>query len=253
MKRLLTRRNLQRLGQLARSNVLLGFDFDGTLAPIVPERDHASMRAGTMQLFRRVCELYPCAVISGRSRADVGPRLGEAAVKYLVGNHGLEPGRDLAEFAGEIAAVRPALERALTGVRGVELEDKAYSLAVHYRKARHKRAVRAVIDDAVSGLPLPMRTVPGKWVVNVVPASAAHKGDALLDLRRSEAAASAFFVGDDVTDEDVFALAGDDGIDVFTVRVGRSTKSAAEYFLRGQHEIDSLLAELIALRDGGPT
>ena len=247
MKRLFAKQNLELLAQLAWSNVLLAFDYDGTLAPIVADRELAKMRPKTAQLLCKVCQLYPCAVISGRSKADVAPRLGNAGVKYLIGNHGLEPGRDLSEFAGEVALVRPQLELALSHCQGVELEDKIYSLAVHYRKSRQKRQARSAIRDAVLALPLGMRIVTGKLVVNVVPERAANKGDALLELREQEAANTAFYIGDDVTDEDVFTL--DQPGRLFTVRVGRSKVSAAKYFLRDQREMDALLAKLVELRD----
>jgi len=247
VKRLFAKQNLELLAQLAWSNVLLAFDYDGTLAPIVADRELAKMRPKTAQLLCKVCQLYPCAVISGRSKADVAPRLGNARVKYLIGNHGLEPGRDLSEFAGEIALVRPQLELALSHCQGVELEDKIYSLAVHYRKSRQKRQARSAIRDAVLALPLAMRIVTGKLVVNVVPERAANKGDALLELREQEAANTAFYIGDDVTDEDVFTL--DQPGRLFTVRVGRSKVSAAKYFLRDQREMDALLAKLVELRD----
>ena len=247
MKRLFAKQNLELLAQLAWSNVLLAFDYDGTLAPIVADRELAKMRPKTAQLLCKVCQLYPCAVISGRSKADVAPRLGNAGVKYLIGNHGLEPGRDLSEFAGEVALVRPQLELALSHCQGVELEDKIYSLAVHYRKSRQKRQARSAIRDAVLALPLAMRIVTGKLVVNVVPERAANKGDALLELREQEAANTAFYIGDDVTDEDVFTL--DQPGRLFTVRVGRSKVSAAKYFLRDQREMDALLAKLVELRD----
>ncbi|HEY5373973.1 MAG TPA: trehalose-phosphatase [Polyangiaceae bacterium] len=246
MKRLFAQQNLELLAQLAWSNVLLAFDYDGTLAPIVADRELAGMRAKTAQLLRRVCKLYPCAVISGRSKADVGERLGAADVKYVIGNHGLEPGRDLDEFAVEMALVRPQLERALALCQGVEVEDKTYSLAIHYRKSRQKRQARIAIRDAVLALALPMRVVAGKLVVNVVPERAANKGDALLELRARESANTALYVGDDVTDEDVFAL--DQPGRLFTVRVGRSKSSAAKYFLRDQREVDTLLQKLVELR-----
>jgi trehalose 6-phosphate phosphatase len=246
VRRLFAARNLELLAQLASSNVLLAFDYDGTLAPIVADRELARMRAKTAQLLDQVCRVYPCAVISGRSKADVGGRLGNASVKYIIGNHGLEPGRDLSDFAAEITTVRPRLELALERCPGLEIEDKTYSLAIHYRKSRKKRQARVAIREAVLSLPLAMRIVTGKLVVNVVPERAANKGDALLELRQREAANTAFYVGDDVTDEDVFTL--DQPGRLFTVRVGSSKASAANYFLRDQREIDALLEKLVQLR-----
>jgi len=57
---------------------------------------------------------------------------------------------------------------------------------------------------------------------------------------------SAIFVGDDDTDEDAFAVA--DGFLMVGIRVGRSTRSRAEYFLTRQADIDQLLATLVRLR-----
>jgi len=250
VRRVFVRQTLERLARFSRSKVLLAFDFDGTLAPIVENRDLALMRAGTTQLFRELCRLYPCAVISGRSKADVESRLADARVRQVIGNHGLEPGHDLREFAREVAHARQLLQLSLAHCSGVEVEDKSYSLAIHYRKSREKRKSRAAIHEVVAALQRTMRVVPGKLVWNLVPARAAHKGDALLLLQDQEAAETAFYVGDDVTDEDVFLLDRPDQL--FTVRVGRSKKSAAQYYLSDQREIDSLLTKLVELRTETP-
>jgi trehalose 6-phosphate phosphatase len=250
MKALLSRENRVLLDQLAWSNVLLAFDFDGTLAPIVANRHQAAMRTRTARLFSTVCERYPSAVISGRAKADVARRLSGAKVRYLIGNHGLEPGTRLGTFERQVVQAHPALETALEGVAGIDIENKRYSLAVHYRRAREKPKAREAIRRAVAGLPVPMRVIPGKLVINVVPEAAPSKGDALVALRDRTEADIAMYVGDDVTDEDVFRL--DQPGRLFTVRVGRSRTSAARYYLRQQQEIDTLLAHLVALRVDPP-
>ncbi len=234
------------LAAFARGRVLVAFDFDGTLAPIVAGRARAAMRPRTRALLAAVCERYPCAVISGRGRADVARRLAGVPVRHVVGNHGLEPARDMARFARAVAAVWPRLAARLAHVAGVEIEAKRFSLAVHYRRAPDKRAARRAIHAAIAALPDAMRMVAGKLVVNVIPARAPHKGDALLRLRAEEGADRAIYVGDDVTDEDVFALAARERI--LPVRVGRARASAATCFVRDQRQVDVLLARLVALR-----
>jgi trehalose 6-phosphate phosphatase len=77
MRHLLSRDGRELLAQLASTHVLLAFDFDGTLAPIVSDREGARMRASTARLFARVAAAYPVAVISGRARADVTARSGK--------------------------------------------------------------------------------------------------------------------------------------------------------------------------------
>ena len=240
------RENARVLEQVAGARVLLGFDFDGTLAPIVADRDRAQMRESTAVLFARLCRVYPCAVISGRSQPDVSARLGGATVRYVVGNHGLEPGTGLGDFEHQIAKGRGSLEQSLAGWAGVEIEDKRYSLAIHYRKSRQKQQVRRAIQRAVAALPIPMRLVGGKLVINVLPASAPNKADALLRLRASQRADIALYIGDDVTDEDVFKL--DQPGRLLTVRVGESGSSSAAYFLTTQRDVDRLLSRLVTLR-----
>jgi trehalose 6-phosphate phosphatase len=90
-----------------------------------------------------------------------------------------------------------------------------------------------------------MRVVAGKLVVNVVPERAPHKGDALLALREKERP-TAIYVGDDVTDEDVFVL--DEPGALVSARIGRSVRSAAPYYLRDQREMDTLLEVLARAR-----
>lgn len=246
MKRVLTTDNVELLAQYAWSRVLLAFDFDGTLAPIVASREQAVMRPRTRALLEQVCRRYPCAVISGRSRDDVESRLDGLPLRHVIGNHGLEPGEHLAQFERQTAEVLPQLQQALRGLVGVDIEDKTFSLAVHYRRARRKREARRAIHEAVAKLTLPMRMVPGKVVINVIPRGAPHKGDAVVRLRAEGGADTVIYVGDDVTDEDVFEL--DQPGRLLSIRVGRSESSAAEYFLRDQREIDTFLARLVKLR-----
>lgn len=250
MRNILARANAELLSQLAWSNVLLAFDFDGTLAPIVSARDHAAMRARTSALLTRLCGLYPCAIISGRSQADVTARLGGVPVRYVVGNHGLEPGVDLPLFEAVTARARTPLEAALRGVQGVDVEDKRYSLAIHYRASRQKRAARAAVLAAVAALSERMRVVAGKLVINVVPAEASDKGDALQWLRAEARTDTALYVGDDVTDEDVFRL--DQPGRLVSVRVGASRASAASWCVPDQRDIDALLERLVTLRAKEP-
>lgn len=246
MKPLLARENVELLAQFSWCRVLLAFDYDGTLAPIVPKRDAAFMRPHTARLLRQACELYPCAVISGRAQRDLQRRLAVAQVPFVVGNHGLEAGVRQDEYAAQVAAALPRLQRALKAVSGLEIEDKTHSIAVHYRRSRRKQEARAVITEAAENLPTRMRLIAGKLVVNLVPASAPNKGDAVQALRTRAGADTALYVGDDVSDEDVFSL--DQPGRLLGVRVGRSARSHAPYFLRDQSEIDALLSTLIQLR-----
>jgi trehalose 6-phosphate phosphatase len=242
---ILARSNRAALARFARSDVLLAFDFDGTLAPIVAKRDRAALRPRTRRLLGRLASLYPCVVISGRQRRDVVPRLEGTGVVRVVGNHGSEPSRRQREFRVLARRWRVALLRRLDRLPGVTLEDKGLSLSIHYRGSRRKARVLQEIMRAASDLP-GARVVGGKHVVNVLPGRAPNKGTALERERRRLGCDTALYVGDDETDEDVFARS--EPRRLLTVRVGPLAGSLAGYRIRDQGQIDVLLRTLITLR-----
>ncbi|MBN2572952.1 MAG: trehalose-phosphatase [Deltaproteobacteria bacterium] len=245
MKNLLGRGQLAALREFVRRRVLLAFDYDGTLAPIVREPEAAAMRPRTAALLARLAQRYPCAVISGRARADVMKMLAGIPLRAVIGNHGMEPWRGLPAARRRVAEWRGRLARALPQSPGVFVEDKGPSLAIHYRQAQARSTVRRRILSAVAEL-RGARIVEGKMVVNVLPANAPNKGTALLGLCRRLRCAATIYVGDDDNDEDAFALAG--RFAVLGIRVSRRRRSQAAYFLPGQAAIDRLLAALIGMR-----
>jgi trehalose 6-phosphate phosphatase len=245
MRNILAHSQREVLEQLTSSNVLLAFDFDGTLAPIVSDPKRAAMRARTFKQLVAVSELYPVVVISGRAQSDVRKRLTGVHVQAVVGNHGLEPWGAADRYARQAQRWRVKLARALEAHRGVVIEDKKYSLSVHYRQSRQKRAARAAIIEASAQLS-GARVVGGKLVVNIVPEGAPHKGIALERERDRLRCDTAMYVGDDDTDEDVFTL--DRPGRLLSIRVGKKSSSAAPYCIESQVAIDSLLRVLHELR-----
>ncbi len=233
------------LDGLARERALLVFDFDGTLAPIVERPADAVIRATTRSLLRVVALLYPCAVVSGRSRADLAPRLEGIPLVAFAGNHGAEAGFGPVDRTPcpAVRAWRETLQAALHGVRGVEIEDKGLSIAIHYRRAPDaagaQRRVRAAAE-ALEGA----RIFGGLAVVNVAPADAPDKGAAVEEILQRVGRRRVLYVGDDVTDEQAFAA---ESVSV-SVRIGASERSAARFYLPEQSAVDALLAALVAAR-----
>jgi trehalose 6-phosphate phosphatase len=236
------------LTQFACSNMALVLDYDGTLAPIVEDPARAVMRGRTRALLTRAARLYPTAVISGRAHVDVSPFLRGISLACIVGSHGAdwgtrEPGdREIERLVTEWKRL---LGKRLRGMPGVMLEDKRWSLAVHYRLSRRKREARAAIADCVGAISQ-ARVVLGKQVVNLVPEGAPHKGIALRRVRAQLGCDTAVYVGDDATDEDVFAL--DEPGQLLGIRVGSHRDTHATHYLRRQRDIDRLLALLIGQR-----
>jgi len=245
VKNILADDRVSMLRDFARQRVLLAFDFDGTLAPIVRDPAAATMRARTSSLLAKVAKSYPCVVISGRSRKDVMKKVAAIPLRAVIGNHGMEPSRNLRDARWLATLWRAQLVSTLPRIIGVVIEDKGVSLAIHYRQARSRAAVRRLVLIAAADLPS-ARIVEGKMVVNVLPAGAPDKGTALLTLCKRLRCESAIYVGDDENDEDVFTLARQGRL--LGIRVGRSPRSQAAYFLPSQAAIDRLLIKLIEAR-----
>ena len=245
MTHILAKRHIHTLAEFASSNVLLAFDFDGTLAPIVPDPATARLRPGTRRLLAAVAVRYPCVIISGRARQDLAQRVGSSPVFHLSGNHGLEPWAESDAYARRVHRWVAQLRASLASFPGVVIEDKTYSVTVHYRHAAGQRRTLVAIDDAVHSLQ-GARSLGGKHAVSLVPRRAPTKGAALERVRRLLACDTAIYAGDDQTDEDAFSAARADRL--LGIRVGARRQSQARYYLRNQTEIDALLRALLTFR-----
>jgi trehalose 6-phosphate phosphatase len=241
------------LRRLMARRPLLGFDFDGTLAPIVMHPDEARIPPSTAALLETLTTRVPVAVVSGRQVLDVRHRLGFKPT-HIVGNHGAEDEFDgpdprvvttLAAFRQIARRLEPMLNEA-----GATIEDKGASLAIHYRLAPNPVIAREAIAVLLQELPPGVEAEPGKRVVNILVTGAPHKGDALLRLASRYGTDAGFFVGDDTNDEPAFEQVGHDWV---TVRVGpRLDHSHARYFLHEQAEIDDVLRLMLeVLGEGG--
>ncbi|WP_343629271.1 trehalose-phosphatase [Roseateles sp.] len=230
------------LARLMKRRPLLGFDFDGTLAPIVMHPDEARIAASTSRLLETLAARVPVAVVSGRQVLDVRHRLGFKPT-HIVGNHGAEDEFDgpdprvvttLAPFREAARRLEPLLNEA-----GATIEDKGASIAIHYRLAPNPAIAREAIAVLMREMPPGIEAETGKRVVNVLVSGAPHKGDALLRLASRYGTDAGFFVGDDTNDEPAFEQVGHEWI---TVRVGpRLDHSHARYYLQEQAEIDEVL------------
>jgi trehalose 6-phosphate phosphatase len=243
MQYLLSRASRPVLARLAREKTLCAFDFDGTLSPIVPHPYSARMRSRTRLLLGRLTSKYPCIVISGRARADILERLRGIKVERIIGNHGAETEFTVRKTRRRVKLWRAAIEGDLPSFPGLWIEDKGLSLAVHYRQCSRKAEARRQILKIARSLKH-VRVFGGKQVVNLVGDTAPHKGDVLAAERDRLACNWVLYVGDDVNDEDAFALEGN----IVPVRIGRKKQSNARYYLRTQAEIEKLLEVLCSLR-----
>lgn len=233
------------LAGFALSNVLLAFDYDGTLAPIATTPAAAEMRSTTARLLARASRRYPCVVISGRMLADIEQRVQDIPLWYVFGNHGFEPVRQDTPLTGRTAAWLRTLREQLPAQPGIVIEDKSHTLTIHYRAAPDRESAAAAIGRAVQSL-TDARVVGGAEAVNVLPRGGADKGVALQRAMQLFACTTAIYAGDDDTDEDAFRAATPDRL--LGVRIGRSERSSAGFYLEHQTDIDAFLRILVDLR-----
>ena len=233
-------------------------DIDGTLVDLADSPTGTSLDADPRQLIEGLCRVAAGAValISGRSIADID-RMAYDLRLPAAGQHGMER-RDAAgrmsrhAFPSEaLDGVRRELAAAVATHRGLELEDKGLSLALHYRQAprlagfahrlMHSLATRIGPQYCVQG---------GKRIVEMKPAGK-DKGVAVEEFMQEEPfrGRTPVFVGDDTTDEYGFAtvnrLAG------HSVKVGPG-RTAARWRLRDVRAVQAWLQRGLAAAAVGP-
>ncbi len=229
------------LERFAARRPLVAFDYDGTLAPIQNDPDAVKLRRRTQRLLGEVARAYPCAVVSGRARADVMHRTRDLPILIVVGDHGADWGQ--ARGVDELLrGWHDALVDTLTGVAGVRVERKPLSLAVHYRQARRRPEARAAIRRALLDLP-GARATWGRCVVNVTQPDLDGKRRAVELACERVGSTSAIYLGDDVNDEEAFTSRR---VRILGIRVGWSGASRARWYLRSQADVDTFLERLLA-------
>lgn len=131
------------------------FDFDGTLSPIVPDRNEARLHRECERMLRFLVRSpwNRVAVLSSRALDDIVSRVpvpgvfvgGASGLEWrLPGGHRIGPGAaSEALLAAKRRDVSPILKE-LASIPGVEIEDKGWSVAVHYRNTSPRSFRRRV-------------------------------------------------------------------------------------------------------------
>jgi trehalose-phosphatase len=218
--------------RIARTpNLLVACDYDGTLAPIVDDPTKAWPLPEAVAAVRSLAALpqTTVAVISGRSLRDLAALSRLPSEVHLVGSHGSEFDVGFVErIAPELADLRTRLGHDLAEIardkKGLRLEQKPASVALHTRGADHDVAAEAT--EAVRSGPAiwpGIHVTTGKEVIELS-VVATNKGTAVDELRTQLSASAVIFVGDDVTDENAFTnLHGPD----VGIKIGPGDSAAA--------------------------
>ena len=213
-------------------------DIDGTILDIAATPPQVRVPNSLRETLARLDRLSggALALVSGRSLQDID-RVFAPLRLTAIGGHGAElrPAKREAPIVGRAAPLPAELRRRLAGIAalgtGIIVEDKGYSLALHYRLApKLKDAVdNAVAEICANGPAGTLDVLPGKAVIEIKRVGF-EKGTAVRELMHFPpfVGRRPVFVGDDVTDASVFAVLPEfDGVGF---SVGRTFPGVADCF-----------------------
>lgn len=206
----------------ARLPMLVGLDIDGVLSPIVDHAANARLLPGMLDDVIALSMCTPVAVVSGRNLESIDELFEFPDHVIVIGTHGLER-RGIATDVGfeeseRLSRFAELIERAAERAgEGAWVERKELSVALHTRRAAPGPSVEAAAWLATAFEQLDAGMLKSGHGVVELMARPASKAAAVAELRRELGAATALFVGDDLTDEEVFASFGPDD---WSVRVG---------------------------------
>jgi trehalose 6-phosphate phosphatase len=236
----------------------LFLDYDGTLTPIVKNPQDALLSDEMREMIRRYNSISPLAIVSGRDMDDL-KRMARIEGIIYAGSHGFRvsgPDGLYMEHAksGDILPELDRIEKKLKGtlgekIRGLNIERKRYAIAIHYRNVATKdvpsvfEAAQTIIDKNPG-----FRKGEGKKVVEIRPDIDWHKGKAMKWIidkvyPTSRQDVIPIYLGDDITDEDVFETITDTGIGILVGFHGRRTK--ARYSLKNVYQVKVFMEMLM--------
>lgn len=230
-----------------RAGVLL--DFDGTLSPIVARPELARIRDGARDAIARLVGRYAVvAIVSGRTGDQLRELVGIEGVR-LAALYGL------ADDAPPLSAqVIDAVRAAAAATPGTRLEPKGGSVAVHFRAAEDPVAAHGDLVGSLTPIARAahLELLPGKMVLELVPAGRPLKEGAVERIVEEERLDAVLYAGDDVADIRAFEALdrlAERGIRTLKVSVhGRETpvalSDAADVVVDGPAGLVTLLRRL---------
>lgn len=249
--------------------ILLFLDYDGTLTPIVNHPQNAVLPEINKNLLTKLSKNHRCRIIlvTGRSLEDIKKLIGIKEITYFA-NHGLEIESDnlkhltpvFDNFKTTLSDIKKKIECILSSVDGILIEDKKYTLSVHYRLVEKnnqdfvKKELNKICGSFLNDESIKVRE--GKKVFEILPPVDWNKGKIVLwflDEWKSKLPNLPLFpvyIGDDITDEDAFKALKDLAL---TVVVGETELTNAQYYLKNTQDstkfLESVLTFLEAKKD----
>ena len=234
-------------------------DYDGTLAPYLPSDQDAKPDRELIRLLKKLSAdpKNKIVILSSRGHTVLESWFGSHNMG-MVAEHGARF-RDAGDTDWEVlvdpamedwkSQTIPLLEVFVDRTPGSQLEEKPESLSWHYHQAEPElgslraKELKDSLSDFIANKPL--HTLQGKKVVEIK-SSHISKGQAVQHfLNKKKKGAFLLAVGDDITDEDVFQILPKPS---WSIKIGRSVHSSANYYLRGPEDIRELLRVLTTVK-----
>jgi trehalose 6-phosphate phosphatase len=213
----------EKYAALDLKSVALLLDVDGTLIDIGPSPYEVHVPEELCRALERLAERTDGALALVSGRPIVGIDRLFAPLKFsAVGGHGAEMRVGDAAKREHVRPLPKAMrERIAKSVpEQVLVEDKGYSIALHYRGVPvGKERLQKLLADVSAEYPKErVDILPGKEMLELKRAGI-NKGEAVRHLMTMPPFAGRMpvFIGDDVTDESVFAVMSDMGGESFSV------------------------------------
>lgn len=196
---------------MTQGEVLVGVDFDGTIAPIVDHPDDAVADERALRLLRELARRpdLKVVIVSGRAFDDLRKRLGDVPGARLIGEHGNDVGDDTPSD--------PVIDKAKVMIHDIAdpleaiVEHKRRSVTFHYRNLTDdevEKSLERIREWARQHHEV--QILEGKKVVELSTGTRT-KGEAI---REAAGSAGIVYIGDDTTDETVFEDLGPDDVGV---------------------------------------
>jgi trehalose 6-phosphate phosphatase len=234
------------------SSVALFVDVDGTLLEIAPTPLAVRVDTGLTDLLRALLlgTSGALALVSGRSIAEMDALFLPLTLS-AAGLHGFERRGASGSYDCRRLPAAPALERARAMMLelanehpGLLVEDKRFSLALHYRRVPQLENVvaRAMTDIAASVRP-EFELQMGKMVAELRPAGST-KGAAVSEFMSEHPFRGRVpvYIGDDLTDESAFEWVN--GAGGLSIAVNGSGATAARERLPSVSAVRAWLAQM---------
>ena len=228
--------------------VLVALDFDGTLAPLQDDPENSRMLPESREVVDALTDIdgVHLSLVTGRAFENIMRVADPHPDWFLVGSHGIEVVAPHERDSYATPQLVPdgllqGFHKIAQDIPGPRIEVKPFGLAIHTRgleadvAAAAEAATRLLCDEWPDELV--MRSGHGILECAV---SGRTKGDGLRSLWEALDVHATLFIGDDVTDEDGFAVLGSGDLGI---KVGAGATKAS-HRVADPHEVTRVLWNL---------